>query len=42
MTSTYDEFTNPECEHHPVVFALVAMLPAMILASAVASLIGMA
>ena len=42
MTSTYDEFTTPEREHHPVVVALVAMVPIMILASAVASLMSMA
>ena len=34
MTSTYDEFTSPEREHHPFVAALVAMVPVIVLASA--------
>ena len=41
MTSTYDEFTCPEREHHPVVIAFVAMIPVAILASAFASLMSM-
>lgn len=41
MTSIADEFTSPEREHHPFVAALVAFIPAMILASAVASLMAM-
>jgi hypothetical protein len=42
MTTTADEFTSPEREHHPFVAALVAIVPVVILASAVASLMSMA
>jgi hypothetical protein len=42
MTATADEFTSPEREHHPVAAALIALVPALVVLSAVASLLSMA
>ena len=42
MTATADDFTSPERERHPVAAALVAAVPALVVLSAVASLLSMA
>ena len=42
MTATADDFLSPEREHHTVAAALIAMVPALVVLSAVASLLSMA